>query len=184
MQVQLLGGVLVYALWAVAPLYSHNPARFVVLARVLQMPRGNALLAGADISTHASKPLARIFAAIFSMLEDASQGERDRLLTWMPAHTPWAAIDVRRRSDGKAISGIDWRANRLVDAAAKIAAKSCRAPWATRRVFSRHSATALHGIARAGMACHAAHHTSFGSRTTLAMLRLSSVVTPSVDRRK
>ena len=46
----------------------------------------------------------------------------------MPAHLPVSAIWHAMRSDGKAISPVDWRANRLVDALAKAAAATRQTP--------------------------------------------------------
>ena len=39
----------------------------------------------------------------------------------MPSHTTWEGASGARRSDGWALSIVDWRGNRLADAAAKFA---------------------------------------------------------------
>jgi hypothetical protein len=46
----------------------------------------------------------------------------NRLLIWMPAHKSASAIGQFFKSDGSSISAIDWRANRLADCLARLAA--------------------------------------------------------------
>ena len=57
------------------------------------------------------------------------QSEISSLLTWIPAHgSASSTIGIALRSDGRQVSAVDWRANRLVDAAAKAAAAQERVP--------------------------------------------------------
>ena len=46
----------------------------------------------------------------------------DSKLVWMPAHTSTGAVREAKLSNGTRLSMLDWRANRLVDALAKISA--------------------------------------------------------------
>ena len=59
----------------------------------------------------------------------------DGQLVWMPAHQPLRAIDSETLSNGNLLTGVDWRANRLVDALAKMAATTGKAPYAITRLL-------------------------------------------------
>ena len=49
-------------------------------------------------------------------------------VVWMPAHRPQSSIGHAMKSNGHPINALDWRANRLVDALAKMAAMLDSAP--------------------------------------------------------
>ena len=110
------------------------------------------------MATSAARPLARVWAAIFSCCEDALLKELDDMLTWGPAHTSWATLGSRLRSDGRPLTTIDWRANVLADAAAKHAANTHRAPAALRAHHSQMVAAHRYGAAVAGIACREANN--------------------------
>ena len=79
-------------------------------------------------------------------------------MDWMPAHTPWESIGIKLKASGRPVTGIDWRANALVDAAAKTAARSVRVARHLRTQHAEFVAAATHGAAVAGSACHAANN--------------------------
>ena len=93
------------------------------------------LLEGREAATSAKRPLARVWAAIFSCCDEATPEQIGQVLTWGPAHTSLATLGSRLRSDGKPLTAVDWRANALADAAAKMAAHSVRAPWLVRHTY-------------------------------------------------
>ena len=62
----------------------------------------------------------------------------------MPAHTAWGAVGIRLKSSGKPISGLDWRANALVDNAAKIDAETQKSKLAE---VARCTGTIIHSHA-------------------------------------
>ena len=81
----------------------------------------NTLATGRGVATGPDRRLARVWCGIFGALKDEAAVALERLI-WMPAHGAVHTINNALRSDGRPISGIDWRANRLVDALAKAAA--------------------------------------------------------------
>ena len=81
------------------------------------------LEAGRVRATAEYQPLARIWNLIFQVLDSADQiTQCINSLCWMPSHTSRQAIGHRTKSDGTPVNATDWRANRLVDAAAKASA--------------------------------------------------------------
>ena len=116
------------------------------------------LLEGKEAATRADRPLARVWNAIFSCCEDALISQLDAMLTWCPAHTSWATVGSKLRSDQRPLTVLDWRANALADAAAKLAANSARAPRAVRDRYRQLIAAHQYGAAIAGVACRAANH--------------------------
>jgi len=60
---------------------------------------------------------------IFQALDGGiSPDEVGKMLLWMPSHGSKTVIGRAIKSDGSAVTALDWRANRLVDALAKAAA--------------------------------------------------------------
>ena len=86
------------------------------------------------------------------------------MLTWGPAHTSWASLGSRLRSDGMPLTAVDWRANGIADAAAKMAAGRHRAPAYVRRHYNELVAAHRYGAAVAGVACREANN--YKSMTT------------------
>ena len=76
----------------------------------------------------------------------------------MPAHQPLSAIATAVLSNGKLLSGVDWRANRLVDALAKQAAATMRTPVEVRSLLESGQAAVKHHSAVLGVATHAANN--------------------------
>ena len=139
---------------------------YVVLAMCCSLPGvvtdclGNrrTLLAGRADATAAARPLARVWNSIFNCCEETLLQELDSMLTWGPAHTSWASLGSRLRSDGLPLTAIDWRANGIADAAAKMAARRHRAPAHIRRMYEEAVAAHRYGAAVAGTACWEANH--------------------------
>jgi hypothetical protein len=82
----------------------------------------------------------------------------DQLLAWMPAHRPLAAIGTRRLSNGKLLTAVDWRSNRLVDVLAKQAAATREAPRAVSLLLKSAQAAVRHASALLGRVTVAANH--------------------------
>ena len=77
----------------------------------------------------------------------------------MPSHgTAHATIGHAVKSDGSLVTAVEWRANRLVDAAAKSAALGSRAPVRTRNTLRQALAAAEYGAALAGATTRAANN--------------------------
>ena len=85
--------------------------------------------AGLSEATKSSRPLARIWAGIGHALDGNIQALVDTgALVWMPAHQGLGAICNSSLSNGRTLTAVDWRANRLVDILAKQAASTRAAP--------------------------------------------------------
>jgi hypothetical protein len=80
------------------------------------------------------------------------------LLVWMPAHQTCKAIGVRRKSDNTLISSIDWRANRLADILAKLAAQQISAPDGLINVLDLAFQAARHSGCKLGRVTHMANN--------------------------
>ena len=114
---------------------------------------------GAQKAASASRPLARIWAAVANALDgDLNRLVREGLLVWMPAHQTVAAIGHRLLSNGHEMNAVDWRANRLADALAKQAAAERQAPSAVTRLLSSGKAAVKHAAALLGEVTHAANN--------------------------
>ena len=114
---------------------------------------------GAAQATGPARPLARIWSLITSSLDGRIETIVERgHLVWMPAHQPLSAIGSAVLSNGKLLSGVDWRANRLVDALAKQAATTVRAPREVRCLLESGRAAVKHAAALLAVVTHAANH--------------------------
>jgi hypothetical protein len=82
----------------------------------------------------------------------------NREVIWMPSHCSPAAIGTRFRSDGKYMTAIDWRANRLVDCLAKMAAMSIAVPDLALSTLHKASKVAEYFAAQLGAITHCANH--------------------------
>jgi hypothetical protein len=88
-------------------------------------------------ATMSRRPLARLWEMIFGALDDYPVAlHREGVFLWMPAHGSASTIGHALRSDGRPISPIDWRANRLADALAKSAARAHRVSPRVMRMVS------------------------------------------------
>ena len=66
--------------------------------------------AGAANATASDKPLARIWTLIAASLDGHVESITERgNLVWMPAHQPMTAIGSVALSNGKLLSGVDWK---------------------------------------------------------------------------
>ena len=135
-----------------------------------------------------SKMLARTWGMIASTLDGSFYDARVRTV-WMPAHQPSRAIGCVKDSNGKPITSIMWRANRLVDVLAKNAASKDRLPkWVVCKAANA-AKLVQHHAARIGYVTHAANnHTvqvscsTTGSMKTI-VVRDSSGARPAQKRR-
>ena len=66
--------------------------------------------------------LARIWRMLVQRLDTPGDWRAlSRCVIWMPSHGSRESIGIEERSDGQVVSRVDWRANRLADAHAKLA---------------------------------------------------------------
>jgi len=89
----------------------------------------NTAEAGLTEAIAASRPLARIWTMIGQHTDgDIVSLAASKRLVWLPAHQTTAAIRNRWLANGQRFTVIDWRANRLADAYAKLVADSASPP--------------------------------------------------------
>ena len=133
------------------------------------------LQAGASVARGPKRPNARTWSMVYGIIDDPSAHQTAlRQLVWMPAHgTAEATVGRAYRSDGRVVTAVDWRANRLVDAAAKAAAGQERVSGGCRITLKQALKAAEYGAAVAGTTTHAANNlrvqvtTASGSTTTV-----------------
>jgi len=117
------------------------------------------LNAGCAAATGAKRPLARLWGMIFRTLDGGiDPGDVEKVLLWMPSHGSKTVIGHATKSDGSAVSALDWRANRLVDALAKIAAGRGRIDVALRTFWSTACEAVEFCAATLGMVTYAANN--------------------------
>jgi hypothetical protein len=103
--------------------------------------------------------LARIWVCIADIMNgDLTALERTNLLVWQPAHQTVQSIGQRHGSDGKKITTVDWRANRLVDALAKQAAEQVRATKEARELICSGREAVRHAACKLGQITFAANN--------------------------
>ena len=78
----------------------------------------------------------------------------------MPAHPPLSAIGNEVVSNGRLLTGVDWGANRLVDALARQAAASVQAPKTVRCLLKSGQVAVKHFAALLAVVTHAADNHS------------------------
>ena len=142
----------------------------------------SAAASGTARVTHHSRPLARIWKAIgFTLGCDVVTLVKNELLAWMPAHQSLRTIGEAKLSNGRRLTAIDWRSNRLVDALAKVAAKEMQASKDTLSLLASAEAAAGHAAALLGVVTHAANnHVRFELNDDGSTSR--KVMRDSVDR--
>ena len=114
---------------------------------------------GPSAARAASNPLARVWQMVFRAHDDSPfTREELRRVVWMPSHGSALTIGVSKRSDGRVVSPMDWRANRLVDALAKLAASSDMVDAGLVLKVERAARAVEHAVARLGHSTYAANH--------------------------
>eukprot|EP00973_Karenia_brevis_P034718 4790364-Karenia_brevis.AAC.1 len=114
---------------------------------------------GVARATMANKQLARVWSQIGAAVDgDLASLVASGALVWMPAHQSISAIGVRTLSNGKELSAVDWRANRLVDSLAKKAAGANRAPSAALNLLDSATHAVKHAATLLGLVTHAANN--------------------------
>jgi len=123
------------------------------LGLIQQLERG-----GTD-ATGSRRPLARLWRLIFSALDgQVPQEWLHREFVWMGSHSSKAAIGRAQKSNGDLVSATDWRANRLADGLAKMAAGRFRVPEELRRLLRTADRLVEHSAAVLGLQTHAANN--------------------------
>ena len=114
---------------------------------------------GMQKATGADKHLARAWRLIAHFLDgDTASLSREGRLVWMPAHQSVAAIGEKRLSNGRVLSTVDWRANRLADALAKQAAASRQGKLDVLRMLHSGKVAVRHAAALLGQVTHASNN--------------------------
>ena len=115
--------------------------------------------AGTQQATMANRPLARVWQCIAETMGTDIKGLTDSgLLVWVPAHLNRNAVGESKLSDGRRLSCVDWRANRLVDKLAKTAARATSDAKAVVELAASLEAATNHAAALLGIVTHAANN--------------------------
>jgi len=131
-------------------------------------------------ATNWCKTLARIWSTIANSLDgDITRLSTNERLVWMPAHQTLAMIGEKKLSNGRRLSCIDWRANRLVDSLAKQAAAQKQLATDVSKALDSGAAAVKHSVMLLGRVTHAANNhqrVSIGldGETTTAIARDAS----------
>ena len=127
------GGAETWAFYVVASLSPFLPRIVTDYLGIL-----STLRIGKNRATSAVRGLARLWKMVFSVLDsDNALGEAQDRVVWMPSHGTRSSIGRMVESDGYPVSTVDWRANRLADAAAKAAASDSRIAASKRIEYHR-----------------------------------------------
>ena len=119
----------------------------------------NFLEEGQNAACAAHRPLARLWNLIFPLCDSLDIGMTiNKLLIWLPAHKSPSAIGTVLRSDGKYVTAIDGRANRLVDHFARLAALQYGVPELGSMLFKQAQHAAEYFAAFLGTVTYAANH--------------------------
>ncbi len=114
---------------------------------------------GTSKATHHSKPLARVWKIIAEATgADVASIMQSELLVWFPAHKSLNAVGELKGSNGRRLTIVDWRANRLVDKLAKIAATAQRTSKHIRELLPSADAAVAHAACLLGAVTHAANN--------------------------
>jgi len=104
----------------------------------------------------------------------------------MPAHTSKKTAAFAKRSDGRPLTRLDWRSNRLADAFAKAATSDDRLPFALRALLGRATAAADFSTASLGLVTRAANSYSSSAWGPDGALRTTTLrdawLPPYLDR--
>jgi hypothetical protein len=116
---------------------------------------------GKTLATMAHRPLARLWNIIFSALDSEGGDELvNSRVIWMPSHKSIASIGTVAKSNGHFIDALEWRANRLVDKLAKLAAQLFCVPDLAVSIYNDAMEAAEYAAALVGTVTHAANHHS------------------------
>ena len=117
------------------------------------------LQSGRKSATAATRPLARLWRSIYDCID--KRGTIDILrkrVWWMPSHCPLATVGTRVMSNGEFVGALDWRANRLVDHLARIAAELVTVPDLAGIIRDQFSKAVEYCAASLGVVTHAANN--------------------------
>ncbi len=115
--------------------------------------------AGVTRATNPRKQLARTWSLIAHILDgDLQQLANHCMLVWMPAHNSPSAIGEVKLSNGARVTHVDWRANRLADGLAKLAAADGAPPTAVLRLLKSAQAAVEDFAKLLGRVTYAANH--------------------------
>ena len=81
-----------------------------------------------------------------------------QLLVWMPAHLARSMVGESKLSNGQRLSTVDWRANRLVDALAKLDAALRELPAACVKLLDSAECAVKHSAKLLARVTHAANN--------------------------
>ena len=143
-----------WAYFWVLSLNAHRPSVITDCLGILSM-----LSLGRASATLATRPLARIWGLIYYALDDDYGSNLvNSKIVWMLAHEASGSIGRSLKSDGHPVTAIDWRANRLVDHLARLAACIDQVPACASNLYKHFFLAAEHLAASLGAVTYTANH--------------------------
>ena len=139
--------------WAIYKVFALTPDRRTVYTDCLS--NVNIAYSGCKAATAANNATARIWRLIYCAVDGELAPEQ---LLWMPAHKARGQIGKALKSDGTAITALDWLGNMAVDELAKSAAKASRSPEIARNRITQARINALGWRCRLGRVTHASQN--------------------------
>jgi hypothetical protein len=145
-------------LWSILMVLSTNVTPPDIVTDCLSILKAAAM--GMASATAPNKTLATVWSLISVAVDgDVTSLVNTGRLKWMPSHGSLATIGSAIKSDGRPLTAIEWRANRLADALAKAAANEplCHVAY---RLLGRAEALVKHEAAVVGVVTQAANNHS------------------------
>ena len=140
--------------WALLLTLRENPAPPVVLTDCMALL--HAARAGPAFTARGKNSDARLWKEISESTGGCYRALLDRLV-WMPSHTSNAAGNVRVKSNGRALTTAEWRANQLADTLAKRGALVSPLREEADAIIKTAGATLRQSAARLGVVTFAAN---------------------------
>jgi hypothetical protein len=114
---------------------------------------------GSQDAVHPRKQLARVWQIISNNLDGNLQALTDnQVLVWMPAHQTVGMVGEAKLSNNQRLTLVDWRANRLVDFLAKLAAAERQLSSGTVKLMDSATVAVRDAACLLGRVTHAANN--------------------------
>ena len=110
--------------------------------------------AGGGKAKSAGHPYARAWHAFFAAADGWDLEEFAETFVWMPSHKTIAGFSNYIKSNGEAVSIVDWLGNWAADKLAEVAAMAHRLPYFERMRRAQVTEALSSGLAKAGRITH------------------------------
>ena len=157
-------------------------AALVVVSRVTHCKRlvtdclSNVLLTreGGAKAKGGAHPYARVWRSFFAAVDGWSPDGLASAYVWMPSHKSAPTFSSFSKSNGVAVTFLDWLGNRAADKLAELAALSHRVPFAERLRRSQVTEALRFGLAKAGRVTYLSQNAEVADPDGFRLLRDSA----------